>query len=45
MWVVKQCTCGSITFADEPDDNVLICTECGCKARFQYIKESEVQGE
>ena len=45
MWILKQCTCGSKEFEHEPDDDVIVCAECGCKARYEFIKESEAQGE
>lgn len=41
MLVLKQCTCGSREFEQEPDDCVLRCAECGSLAMFEFIKDSE----
>jgi uncharacterized Zn finger protein (UPF0148 family) len=43
MWVLKQCVCGSTEFED--DGEVILCAECGKRADFKFIKQSEVQGE
>ena len=41
MFVVKQCTCGSLEFEYENDDDVLRCAECGKLARFVNIPDNE----
>ena len=41
MWMIKQCSCGCNDFEQEPDDNVIVCAECGCKAKFVHYNEKD----